>query len=192
MTVADPLMTDRFFLFWGAWPSQWFKADFTLGGITYNCCEQYMMAEKARVFGDLETCGKILGTRNPRDQKALGRKVRNFDADTWNDVCRGIVYAANLAKFEQNSDLARLLLDTGSRTIVEASPTDRIWGIGLASSDPRAQDPAQWQGTNWLGVALMQVRDELLGRAGRSAMPLDPNLKRQLDRREEIRIAQEV
>src|SRR5678816_3298384 len=94
--------------------------------------DRFMMAEKARVFGDEEVLAQILASKNPREQKALGRKVRDFDATLWNDVCRGVVYAANLARFLQDEAARRELMATGHRTIVEASPTDRIWGIGLA------------------------------------------------------------
>jgi ribA/ribD-fused uncharacterized protein len=176
--------TESFFLFWSGWPSQWHPARFTAGGVAYNCCEQYMMAEKARVFGDSGALAKILASANPRDQKALGRTVRGFDKGAWDGVCRGVVYAGNLARFSQDADLRRTLLATGDRTIVEASPLDRIWGIGLAPDDPRAQDPAQWRGHNWLGVALMQVRDVLRRSAdGTPAEPADPELVAQLDRR---------
>ena len=124
--------TDRHVLFWSGWPSQWFAATFVVEGTAYNCAEQYMMAEKARMFRDEETLAAILRSNSPREQKALGREVRGFDPDAWDRVCRGIVYVANLEKFSQNPPLQRLLLDTGDRTIVEASPKDRIWGIGLA------------------------------------------------------------
>lgn len=170
--------TDRFVLFWGGWPSQWHPSYFVVDGVAYNCCEQYMMAEKARVFGDAESLRKILESDTPRAQKAFGRKVRGFNEARWNAVCRGIVYAANLAKFSQNDGLRKKLLATGGKTIVEASPTDRIWGIGLAQDDPRAQDPAQWRGTNWLGVALMQARGTLRGE------PLERELHEQLEARQ--------
>jgi ribA/ribD-fused uncharacterized protein len=134
----------------------------------------------------VEAEGAIMAASNPREQKALGRKVRGFDEGTWNSVCRGIVYRANLAKFEQDAELNRLLMETGSRTIVEASPKDPIWGIGLGQEDPRAQDPAQWRGTNWLGVALMQVRDELRRRLGESVGPVEDWLRVQLLRRNAI------
>jgi ribA/ribD-fused uncharacterized protein len=178
--------TDDFVLFWGGWPSQWHPARFVLDGVAYNCCEQYMMAEKARVFGDESALGKILASDSPREQKALGRRVTNFDNATWNGVCRGIVYAANLARFSQDPDMRRTLLATDDRTIVEASPLDRIWGVGLAPDDPRALDPAQWRGTNWLGVALMQVRETLrAAEAGREAIHEDW-LTEQLVRRREL------
>jgi ribA/ribD-fused uncharacterized protein len=184
--MSDVTTTSRYVFFWGGWPSQWHKCAFRVGGLAYNCCEQFMMAEKARVFADWETEGAILAAPNPRKQKALGRQVRNFDAGVWNSVCRGIVYRANLAKFEQKSDLYDALMATGERTIVEASPEDAIWGIGLRQDDPRAQDPEQWRGTNWLGIALMQVRDELRRRKGMDVAPVDPELMRQLEVRERI------
>jgi len=180
--------TDRFVLFWGGWPSQWCSARFTVDGTTYNCCEQFMMAEKARVFGDERSLERVLAATSPRDQKAIGRTVRDFDERTWNGVCRGIVYTGNLARFNQDSQLRSLLLDTGEKTIVEASPTDRIWGIGLASDDPDARRPDQWRGRNWLGIALMQVRDTLRRSApGETVDPADPELLDQLSRRRALR-----
>jgi ribA/ribD-fused uncharacterized protein len=184
--VSDVTTTSQFVFFWGGWPSQWFKCRFRIDVLEYDCCEQFMMAEKARVFADWQAEAAILAATNPRKQKALGRQVRNFDAATWNAVCRGIVYRANLAKFEQNGELYDLLMATGERTIVEASPEDRIWGIGLRQDDPRAHVPAKWQGTNWLGVAIMQVRDELRRRKGVEAPPMDAELARQLEAREAI------
>lgn len=184
--MAEITTTDQFILFWGSWPSQFFKAHFEIDGKSYLCCEQFMMAEKARVFGDAETQQAILAAKSPREHKSLGRKVRGFDPGVWNTVCRGIVYTGNLAKYAQNTDLRELLLNTGSRTIVEASPEDRIWGIGLAQDDPRAQNQQQWQGTNWLGIALMQVRAELRRRTGNAVPPLDPDLETQLAARRSI------
>jgi ribA/ribD-fused uncharacterized protein len=177
--------TERFVLFWGGWPSQWHKARFTIDGITYNCCEQYMMAEKANVFGDVEAVWKILAATNPRVQKAIGRSVRNFDAAVWESVCRGVVYTGNLARFSHNASDRRALLATGKKTIVEASPVDRIWGIGLAPDDPKAQDPAEWRGTNWLGTALMQVREALRDDKSRDRSR-GRDLQEQLNRRREI------
>lgn len=178
--MADITTTDQFILFWGSWPSQFFKARFEIDGRNYVCCEQFMMTEKACVFRDLETEAAILAAKSPREHKALGRKVRGFDPTVWNSVCRGVVYTGNLAKYNQNTDLRELLLNTGDRTIAETSPEDRIWGIGLAQDDPRAQVPSQWQGTNWLGIALMQVRDALRRTAGIASPPFDPDLEEQL------------
>ena len=161
--MSDVTERGGFVFFWNDWPSQWHPAPFTLDGATYTCCEQYMMAEKARLFGDARTRRKILATDSPREHKALGRQVQGFDEARWTAACREIVYRANLAKFTQNEDLRALLLATGSKTLVEASPTDRIWGIGLAAEDPRATDRSAWRGKNWLGEALMRVRAEIRG-----------------------------
>jgi len=187
--MADKVKTtDKFVFFWGGWPSQWAKSSFEINGVVYNCCEQYMMAEKARVFGDTEIETEILTKSNPRDQKALGRKVQGFDKDVWNSVCRGIVYRGNLARFEQNDDLQDLLLETSDRVIVEASPRDRIWGIGLGASNPDAENPEKWRGRNWLGIAIQQVRDELNCQTGKLFGEQDRELAEQLQRREQIRV----
>ena len=154
-------MSEEFLFFWGGCFSQWYKADMVVDGVKYNCCEQYMMAGKASFFGDEETCKQIMSTNNPREQKVWGRKVKNFDAEKWNNLCRDIVYRANYAKFNQNEDCLKELMATGDKTIVEASPYDKIWGIGLAEDDPRALDRNQWEGTNWLGEAIMKVRETL-------------------------------
>lgn len=110
--------------------------------------------------------------------------MSNFDPEEWNRVCRGIVYAANLAKFGQDKALAAKLLETGDRIIVEASPKDRIWGIGLGEDDPRALDESQWRGSNWLGIALVHVRQTLRAEAEGHPIVLETWLRQQLDRRE--------
>lgn len=158
-------MPDRgsFFFFHGGWPSQWHPSVFKVDGVTYGCAEQFMMAEKAKLFGDMTSRKKILASRNPREQKALGRKVLNFKEDKWTNVCREVVFQGNLAKFTQNSDLRELLVATATKTLAEASPTDRIWGIGLSEDDPRALTRSAWRGTNWLGETLMRVRTNLTG-----------------------------
>jgi len=159
--MSDVIERDGFVFFWNGWPSQWHPAEFTVDGVAYTCTEQFMMAEKARLFGDDETLRQILATASPREQKALGRQVRGFDADRWTAACRDVVHRGNVAKFSQNADLKALLLATGDKTLVEASPTDRIWGIGLAADDRRATDRSAWRGKNWLGEALMRVRADL-------------------------------
>lgn len=142
--------------------SQWHPSDFTLEGKDFNCAEQYMMYKKAMLFNDDQIAEQILLTKKPRDQKALGRKVRNFDADTWNKHCKQIVYEANEAKFTQNDDLKDALLATAGTTLVEASPYDKIWGIGLTADQPEAQDRSTWQGTNWLGEILTELRENIM------------------------------
>jgi ribA/ribD-fused uncharacterized protein len=141
--------------------SQWYRSAFTVDGVTFNCAEQFMMHGKARLFDDAETAQKILAADHPREHKALGRKVKRFDDAVWKREREAIVLAGSRAKFTQNADLLALLLATRGTTLVEASPYDRIWGIGLAATDPKAQDPATWRGQNLLGKILTQLRDEL-------------------------------
>ena len=152
--------TDKMVLFWGGPFSQWYPQKMIIDGIEYNCCEQYMMAQKAALFADAEAINKIMATDEPRLQKAIGRTVKNFNAPMWEKICRDVVYRANLEKFS-NPRLKEYLMNTDDKEIVEASPYDKIWGIGLGEDDPRALDKLQWQGTNWLGEALMQVRETL-------------------------------
>jgi ribA/ribD-fused uncharacterized protein len=149
--------------------SQWHRCTFTVGGNTFNCAEQYMMHGKAVLFGDAAMAAKILAADHPREHKALGRKVKNFDDVAWKREREAIVLAGNRAKFTQNAELRELLLATAPTTLVEASPYDKIWGIGLAASDPRAQDPAQWRGANLLGKILTKLREELIASVQRTA-----------------------
>jgi ribA/ribD-fused uncharacterized protein len=144
--------------------SQWYPARFTVGGTTYPTAEHYMMTEKARLFGDLRMRSRILDAQTPRAAKSLGRKVQNFDEATWQRERLGIVVRGNTCKFRQNERLRRFLICTGERVLVEASPYDEIWGIGMAETDARATDPSRWQGQNLLGFALMQVRSLLRNR----------------------------
>ncbi|XP_028391651.1 riboflavin biosynthesis protein PYRR, chloroplastic-like [Dendronephthya gigantea] len=142
--------------------SQWHKSIFTLDDKTFICAEQYMMYAKAVLFNDMEIAEKILQTKDPRRQKQLGRQVKNFDRDKWNEKCKEIVKKGNTAKFSQNEKMKEKLLATKGTVLVEASPYDRIWGIGLDENDPRAKDKTKWQGTNWLGYILTEVRNDLL------------------------------
>lgn len=141
--------------------SQWFPAQFELDGVTYPTAEHYMMAEKARLFDDQEMLESILHCKTPKEAKAFGRKVRNFEQSVWQQHCSQIVVKANLAKFSSNAGFAEWLLATAPQVIVEASMWDRIWGIGMVASAPGASDPKAWKGLNLLGFALMEVRDLL-------------------------------
>lgn len=163
----------KYIYFWGHQPkkdgsigktcfSQWFESSFTLGGITYLTAEHYMMAEKARLFEDQETLNQIIAAKSPALAKKLGREIRNFDDRLW-DVRRfNAVVEGNLAKFSQNASLRDFLLKTEDRVLVEASPVDKVWGIGMAEDHPEIENPAMWQGLNLLGFALMEVRRQLL------------------------------
>ena len=155
---------ERFTCFWGNESpfSQWHPSRFEVEGKHFSCAEQYMMYGKARLFGDEEAAERILKSRNPRQQKALGRKVRGFDDTRWERERERIVYEGNRAKFTQNPELLAALKATVGTRLVEASPTDRIWGVGLAEDDPRIQNPSSWRGLNLLGKVLTRLRDELL------------------------------
>ncbi len=160
---------ERFTFFWrSASPfSQWHPCTFVVDGVTYGTAEQYMMHGKALLFGDHAIAELILGTNDPREQKALGRRVAGFDQEVWTRECRGIVYRGNHAKFTQNPELRAALLATAGTTIVEASPLDRIWGIGLGENHPDATNRSKWRGRNWLGEVLTQLREDLTaGRGG--------------------------
>ncbi|MMZ61786.1 Swarming motility protein YbiA [compost metagenome] len=139
---------------------------FEVEGTKYSCAEQFMMAEKARLFGDSEMLEAILGAKHPKEMKAYGRAVRNFDKEIWDSACYGIVKRGSLAKFSQNPELGDYLKATKNRILVEASPRDRIWGIGMGQSNPDAENPVKWRGRNLLGFALTEARDELLLKEG--------------------------
>ena len=161
----DPDTGERFVFFWqGESPfSQWHPSPFEHRGERFVTAEQWMMAAKARLFGDLAARAAILATSDPAEQQALGRKVRGFDAEQWSEQAFGVVYVGNALKFGAGSPLRQSLLDTAGHTLVEASPHDRIWGIGLLASDERALRRATWQGENRLGAVLTALRDHLLG-----------------------------
>jgi ribA/ribD-fused uncharacterized protein len=146
-------------LFWGGPYSNWYKSSFTFNGNTYNCSEQYMMHIKALLFNDVFTARAVMDSDDPRHQKKLGRLVKNFNPDTWAAIAVDLMVPALVEKFTQNKSLLAEILSTGNDLIVEASPYDKIWGIGLGEDDPRALDQSQWQGTNWLGIAIMKARD---------------------------------
>lgn len=170
----------KYVFFWGHKPpadggvneacfSQWWMCRFTVDGVQYSCAEQYMMAEKARMFGDGEMLEQIMRAHSPKEMKAYGRAVRSFDADKWEASCYDIVRKGNEAKFEQNPQLWEYLKGTGKRILVEASPRDRIWGIGMGKSNPDAENPFKWKGTNLLGFALTEARDRLAWREQEAA-----------------------
>ncbi|WP_459706855.1 NADAR family protein [Actinophytocola sp. KF-1] len=156
----------EFVFFWGPENglSQWHPSSFTDGERTFATAEHYMMWRKAVLFDDHDTAERVLAADHPRAARDLGRQVRGFDQATWEANRSGIVVDGNALKFAQHDDLRAALLGTGDRVLVEASPFDRIWGIGLREDDPRASDPARWRGLNLLGFALGDVRDSLLAR----------------------------
>ncbi|MGN0650661.1 MAG: NADAR family protein [Oscillospiraceae bacterium] len=163
---------EGFLLFWGhnqrsnspdkSCLSQWFDCRFTADGREYNTAEQYMMAHKAMLFGDDEVLDEILRADNPALYKKLGRKIRGFDEEIWKKHRTEIVIEGNMAKFSQNEHLKQFLLESSPKVLVEASPYDSIWGIGIAADMPDAQKPDKWRGSNLLGFCLMEVRDRLM------------------------------
>ncbi|WP_433210206.1 NADAR family protein [Dactylosporangium sp. CS-047395] len=166
----------KYLYFWGHRPrpdgtlgasclSQWWPARFELDGVGFPSAEHYMMWSKARLFGDDDAAGRVLVAKSPAEAKNVGRTVKGYDDDTWARERFAIVVAASRAKFDSTDELRGFLLGTGDRVLVEASPLDRVWGIGLAADDEAVQDPRRWRGLNLLGYALMQARHELGGRA---------------------------
>ncbi len=154
--------SEKFTPFYGGVFSQWYPSPMVIDGVKYSCAEQYMMAQKARLFGDDPALRAIMSTDDPAQQKRLGKLVRGFDVRTWEAVARDVVMRASIAKFASDTKLrARLLLTEGT-VLVEASPTDVIWGVGLAEDDPRVHNRARWRGRNWLGQVLTDLRDDLL------------------------------
>lgn len=165
----EVLETERFVFFWKppAVFSQWARSDFEVDGFRYTHAEQYMMAEKARIFGDDAMLERILVSQSPSEQKKLGQAVRGFDQDVWFERRMEIVERGNRAKFGQSPKRCDALLATGDKTLAEASPLDCIWGIGLAADHADAEVPSRWRGQNLLGQALMNVRDDLRSGAHR-------------------------
>lgn len=165
----------KYLHFWGHRPrpdgrigasclSQWWPAPFTVDGVVYATAEHWMMAEKARLFEDAAAERAALAAGHPAEAKKAGRLVRGFDEATWARERFRIVVEGSVHKFGAHPELQAYLLGTGDRVLVEASPVDRVWGIGLAASDEAAMDPERWRGPNLLGFALMEARERL--RAG--------------------------
>ena len=138
--------------------SQWYEADFCVDDIHYPTAEHYMMAEKARLFDDNVALMKILESTSPAEAKKLGRTVKGYQDDIWKKHRFDFVVRGNQAKFSQNQQLKEFLINTGDNILVEASPRDRIWGVGMGQSNPDAENPSKWRGLNLLGFALMEVR----------------------------------
>ncbi len=158
--------------------SQWYPSNFRASipvandnsmVFDFHCCEQYMMARKAALFGDMEVLAEIMQVEQhatrwqdaPKKCKELGRKVSGFKQDVWDDNCDDIVFDGNFAKFDQTADLRDFMMSFGDKIIVEGAWYDEIWGVKLAWDDPKIVDPANWRGLNKLGNILVQVRGVL-------------------------------
>ncbi len=141
--------------------SNWYTSPFELDGIRFFCMEQYMMYRKAAMFHDEDAMAAILASKDPKEIKHLGRVVKNFDSRMWDGRCQLVVFTGLMAKFAQNKKLREQLLSTGDAILVECSPTDERWGIAIPLTDERRLDPYMWMGSNLLGYALMEVREQL-------------------------------
>lgn len=166
----------KYLHFWGHRPlpdgrigvsclSQWWPSPFVVEEVHYATAEHWMMAQKARLFGDAEAERRVLAAEHPTEAKKAGRLVRGFDGATWERERFRIVVEGSAHKFAAHADLRAFLLGTGDRVLVEASPVDRVWGIGLAAGDEAASDPERWRGPNLLGFALMEARERLAASA---------------------------
>jgi ribA/ribD-fused uncharacterized protein len=162
----------KYVFFWGHTPtsrgeigkeclSQWYAARFEVDGVSFATAEHYMMYRKALLFSDHDTAKQILHAPNPGAAKSLGRSVRGFIDSVWVDHRSAIVVDGNYAKFSQSAALREYLVNTKQRVLVEASPVDRVWGIGLAADDEHVENPLMWRGLNLLGFALMTIRERL-------------------------------
>ena len=141
--------------------SNWFPAPFEREGVRYATAEHYMMAGKARLFGDEEALRRVLAAGSPGAAKQVGREVRNFNEERWKEARSRIVEEGVYTKFAQNEALGAFLVGTKRRVLVEASPKDRIWGIGMSRDEEGAKNPLLWNGLNLLGFALMRARERL-------------------------------
>lgn len=186
--------TDKFVIFWGGIFSNWAMTPFDgrsaypefrrmlddlgiagqpegieitnrLRGKRYESGEQWMMSCKAWLMGDLETLKAIHDIRNPKEAKALGRRIKPFDAKLWEKAGEAAVIAGSIAKFTSSERMRQEILDTGDLMLVEGSPFDSLWGIGIDWREKAAEDPAQWKGRNLLGKCLVAAREVIASRA---------------------------
>lgn len=155
---TDLTIRGKYALFYGQWPSNWERSPFVIDGKRYSCVEQWMMAEKARLFGDKQAEKAIMAATHPRDQKRLGRGVKGYDETRWAAVRYQVVLKGTIEKYKQNAHLLKKLLTSGDLVFVEASPSDKVWGIGMEESDKNAGEPSRWRGKNLLGKAITEAR----------------------------------
>lgn len=175
MTVEDLIKSGRkfkrddFIFFWGRGPnegcfSQWERSPFVIDQVLYKTAEHWMMAEKARLFGDKESLVKIIECRTPEIAKKIGRQVKGWEQNLWDDNKYDIVVKGNIAKFSQNPAIKNYLLSTGDKIIVESSKYDPIWGIGMSAEEEGVENPKNWKGQNLLGFAIMETRSFLINK----------------------------
>lgn len=156
-------VTDKYVFFFGSVFSNFYMpCRVCIDGVEFSSSEQAFMWFKAKYFQDEETADEILKTNIPAKAKKLGRKVKNFNTDEWMKVCKVYMKKACMAKFTQNEDLKKEIIKYKNQKFVEASPYDKIWGVGLGEEDDRILDENNWLGTNFLGQVLSEIRDELI------------------------------
>lgn len=163
----------KYLFFWGHTPkgkdeigkhvfSPWYASEFEVDGLFYKSAEHWMMAKKSLLFEDETAFENIMSCDKVGAAKALGRAVKNYDDTVWNENKFDIVVEGNIHKFGQSKELNEYLLNTGDSVLVEASPVDAIWKIGLSQDSPKAMHPDTWRGENLLVFALMEARDYLI------------------------------
>ena len=145
----------KYTFFWNGPFSNWYPAKFTYKGIEFMDSEQAFMWEKANYFEDFYIANEILKAKHPKESKELGREISGYN-DSWNDVRYQFMVDICLEKFKQNEDIKEELMKC--ENFVEASPYDKVWGIGMSENEPGVQDPANWKGLNLLGKALDEVK----------------------------------
>lgn len=141
--------------------SNWYMSDFKMDSLKFNCSEQAMMYLKAKLFKDDEAANKVMAAKTPKEQKIIGRSVKNFDQTVWEENRDAVMDKILLAKFSSSDELKEVLLETEGTRCVECSRTDIVWGIGFGVDDPESQDETQWRGLNLLGKSLDRVRETL-------------------------------
>jgi ribA/ribD-fused uncharacterized protein len=153
---------DTHTFFWSGVFSNWYPVIFKYKGNQFENTEQAFMWEKANYFGDSKIADTILQTPDPKENKGLGRRVKNFNSFKWDNICKDIMYDVNLEKFNQNPRLKKILLETEGKDLVEASPYDTIWGIGMDEDEAVGVTPNEWRGKNYLGEVLTKLRNDFL------------------------------
>lgn len=153
--------TSTHIYFWGSFLSNFYLCQLKDDKYSYNSSECYFMAKKAEYFNDQESLIKILNLKKPQEQKQVGKKVKGFNKELWEEVSYKIMLDGLRLKFTQNNELKNKLLATNNKTLVEGSPYDKKWGVGLKYDDDRILDESNWQGDNLLGKALMEIREEI-------------------------------
>jgi ribA/ribD-fused uncharacterized protein len=144
--------------------SQWHPSKFIVDDVKFENAEMFMMWKKAMAFSDFETADKIIACKHPREAKELGRSVKNFKKEVWDELSKRVVYSGNYAKFTQNKHLLSMLMNTGSTKFVEASPYDKVWGCGLDEEQAKNTPEERWPGKNQLGEILTRLREDLRNR----------------------------